>query len=259
MLRRMIRDGAPPEWTPLMRLVAGEIADDARDPGNDHPLAPGELPWSAMPIEGEMRRGRWRDGLADVTGMSARAVSRTLADLAAAGYEMRQPITGRDGHVVTDRRGRVVFAARGHALRFQVPPLLPRLELEWSPDSATFDGTDPFAPTVDNSESSPNLATTEGESSPLLVRKVAESGDPIPSVSPHENLPSQPVARAAEGGSGGKPDFLPSPAKPARADAARHPNERRDGESAEAYRRRMQDALMAMAREHERHAEGVAS
>lgn len=182
-LRRMIDNGAPRDWTPLMRLVAGLIADDARDPRDGHPLPEGEWPWSAIPVEGRFRRGRWRDGIAERTGMSARAISRTLAELAAAGYEMRQPVADRDGKPVTDRRGRPVYAARGHALRFQVPPLPPRPELEWSPDLASI--ADPFA--VDNSESSPEVASKLGERSPLLVGKVAESGDPIPSVSPHEN------------------------------------------------------------------------
>jgi hypothetical protein len=178
-----------------MRLIAGEIADDARDPKEGEPLPDGVWPWSALPIEGEIRRGKWRDGLVQITGMSARAISRTLADLAAAGYEMRTPITDKDGHPVTDKRGRVVFAARGHALRFQVPPLAPRPEPESSPDSAINRSTNPRADSdarhVDNYECSPNLATNDGERSPLLVRKVAESGDPIPSVSPQVVLSPQ--------------------------------------------------------------------
>lgn len=172
MLRRMIRDGAPPGWSPLMRLVASEIADDARDPGEEGIAREGEWPWSAIPIEGEHRRGEWRDGLAERTGMSARAISRTLADLAEAGYEMRKPINGRNGRPVTDKRGRLVFAAKGHALRFQVPPLLPREAPQSSPDSATIQ------------QSLPEVATFGAQSSPLLASKVAESGDPVSSVSP---------------------------------------------------------------------------
>ena len=173
MLRRMIRDGAPAEWSPLMRLVAGEIADDARDPeDDDDPLPPGIWPWSAMPVDREFRKGRWVDGLAERTGMSPRAISRTLADLAEVGYEMRKPITDRNGRPVTDKRGRLVFAAKGHALRFQAPPLVPREVSQSSPESATIQ------------QSLPNVASFEGQRSPLLVSKVAESGDPISSVSP---------------------------------------------------------------------------
>jgi hypothetical protein len=234
MLRRMIRDGAPQEWTPLMRLIAAEIADDARDPDGtqDGP------PWSAIPIEGEIRRGAWRDGLAERTGMSARAISRVLADLAAAGYEMRVPITGRGGRPVRDRRGRLVYAARGHALRFQVPPLAPRPELESSPDLATIEDwpVDNWSPdTSDDGESLPDPATFSGESSPLLARKVAESGDPVSSESPHKNhspqhvdLAAQPEVEVGQRASGQQPDIdipggagapLPEPAKPAASDA----------------------------------------
>ena len=117
-LRRMIRDGAPPSWTALMRLVAMEIADDARDPADGVPAD--KPPWSALPVEGCWdRSGRRKDGLTERCGMSARTISRALADLSAAGYEMRQQIG-------TDEHGRPVFAMRGHAMRFQVPPLTPR-------------------------------------------------------------------------------------------------------------------------------------
>jgi hypothetical protein len=117
-LRRMIRNGAPPSWTPLMRLVAMEIADDARDPRlNEEPPAGG--PWSALPVDGHYVRDKWRDGLTQRCGVSARAISDALTSLARAGYEMRQSIS-------TDKRGRPVYAAKGHALRFQVPTLLPR-------------------------------------------------------------------------------------------------------------------------------------
>ena len=103
-LYRMIRDGAPASWTPVMRLVAGVIADDARDP------EPGQ---AATTAAGRGRRsrsaaahrgsGEWHDGLTERTGMSERAISRALTDLARAGYEMREQIG-------TDKRGRPVFA-----------------------------------------------------------------------------------------------------------------------------------------------------
>lgn len=225
-LRRMISLGAKEEWTPLMRLVAFEIADDARDPrDDDSPLPEGTWPWSAIPIESKWRNDKWVVGLAERLGMSARAISRTLTDLAAAGYDMRQPITDKDGCPVTDKRGRLVFAAENHAMRFRVPPLPPRPMPQSSPDPASSTGqrspnlatTD--ATPVDNAllgtpmwspdlatttgQRSPKVATFEGQRSPLLVSEVAESGDPIPSVSPqslspHENQSPQetPDARA---------------------------------------------------------------
>lgn len=201
----MIRDGAPPEWSPLMRLVASEIADDAGDP-SAHPLQDGELPWSAIPVEGEFRHGRWRDGLAERCGMSARAISRVLADLAAAGYEMRQPITGRDGKPVTDKRGRPVFAAKGHALRFTVPPLPPREQPQRLPDLATFDGESSPDLAANEPQSSPDPATNQADSSPLPApydpQRSPNPATPSPqSLSPHENQsphPPQAAARAGE-------------------------------------------------------------
>jgi hypothetical protein len=125
-LRRMIRDGAPAEWSALMRLIAYEIADDARDPNDEGVTPDGKYPWSAIPIEGEWRHGAWRDGLAEICGASPRAISNALTQLCRAGYDMRMPVTDRNGKVVTDKRGRIVYAAKGHALRFWVPPLPPR-------------------------------------------------------------------------------------------------------------------------------------
>ena len=175
-LRRMIRDGAPPSWTPLMRLVAMEIADDARDPSSGVP-ADGP-PWSALPVEGRWdRRGRWRDGLTQRCGVTQRAISDALTGLARAGYEMRQAIG-------TDRNGRPVFAAKGHAMRFQVPPLTPRPEpsgdtsrdIESTHESAAF------------SQSTHESATSNGQRSHSDVPKVAPGCDPIPSESPQIDL-----------------------------------------------------------------------
>ena len=116
-LYRMIRDGAPPCWTPLMRLVAETIADDARDPGQG-PSGDGGWPWSAIPVTGCYRKGKWIDGITERTGMSKRAISRTLTDLARVGYEMRE-VVGRGAD------GRVVFTTTGHSMRFRVPRLVP--------------------------------------------------------------------------------------------------------------------------------------
>ena len=163
-LRRMIRDGAPPAWTPLMRLVASEIADDARDPSQRDPGEDGS-PWSALPIEGHRdSRGRWRDGLTERTGATADGISHALTRLARAGYEMREPI-GKD------KRGRPVFAARGHAVRFRVPPLLPRPEPQRSLKSATFDAA--------------KGRGFERQRSGIRASKVGDLSDPIPSGSPH--------------------------------------------------------------------------
>lgn len=214
-LRRMIRDGAPPEWSPLMRLVACEIADDAHDPGREKDPLPSPddwpNPWASLPIEGEYRRGDWRDGLVERCGMSARAVSRTLADLAEAKYDMRDPITDRDGNPVRDRRGRLVYAAKGHAVRFVVPHLPPRAKPQSSPEVAsngTLPGCDSdSSPEVasisdqadDDWECLPDSASTDPQRSPLLVPKVATSGDPVSSASPNvKTVPQAAAARLAK-------------------------------------------------------------
>ncbi len=232
----MIDLGAPPDWNPQHRLLAGLIADDARDPDDGRPrdgkLAgrdewqdfwAGELSprWSAIPVEGEWRRGTWHEGLAEKTGMSPRAISRALGEIAATGYEMRQPITDRDGKPVRDKRGRLVFAAKGHALRFVVPPLRPRPIPQRSPDPASNDGQrSPLLasnapqstpdPASNDPQWSPDPATIAPQRSPLLASKVAEIGDPIPSVSPqplspHKSQSPQPPLLAAVTGAEARP------------------------------------------------------
>ncbi len=126
-LYRMIRDGAPASWTAIMRLVAGVIADDARDPTQGMP-DDGGPPWSAIRFCGYFtEEGEWRDGFAERTGMSERAISRALSDLARAGYEMRE-------QVGIDKRGRPVFTYPNRGIRYRVPLLPPR---ECPPNPAT--------------------------------------------------------------------------------------------------------------------------
>lgn len=95
-LRRWLREAMGPEVPPgLARLVAYEIADDAND---------------------ETRRSRAELGdLAKWTGAKdAKAVRDALLRLGKAGWEFRVPIAkGADG--------RLVYAARGRALDFEVP------------------------------------------------------------------------------------------------------------------------------------------
>ncbi|MGO9780043.1 MAG: hypothetical protein ACLPQY_09795 [Streptosporangiaceae bacterium] len=187
-LYRMIRDGAPGTWTGPMIHVAQAIADDARDPDGTQD----GLPWSAMPIQGHWdARGRWRDGLTERTGMSARAIRRALADLAEAGFEMRQQIA-------TDGRGRPLYAAKGHAVRFQVPALLPRAAPQRSPDPAA------FAP-VDNSSRDESADVSEavkgGQGRPAIEPKVAKDGQ----------LSAPKVAKDGRIGGQGRPPLFLSP------------------------------------------------
>jgi hypothetical protein len=173
-LYRMIRDGAPASWTVAMRLVAGVIADDARDPSQGMPEDGGH-PWSAIPMKGHFiekkgkSKGKWRDGLTERTGMSLRAISRVLADLAAAGYEMREALgKGKDG--------RVVFTAPEHSMRFRVPPLTPRPVPERSPDPVTIEAERSPDPATVRAERSPNLATPSPQESPHIKKPSPQSG-----------------------------------------------------------------------------------
>jgi hypothetical protein len=181
-LRRMIRDGAPAAWTPFMRLVASEIADDARDPSQGMP-EDATWPWSAIPVSGCWQGGKWRDGLAERTGLSERHIRRALADLRNAGYEMRQSIG-------VDKRGRPVYAAKGHAVRFQVPSLPPRSVPESRTDTATF---------------KPSKGGQIGPQRwPDPAPKVDAGGHPISPGSPHSllTLNQSAVNRSVEGSDG---------------------------------------------------------
>ena len=125
-LRRMLAETAPATWTANMRLVAFEVADRAPDPSQaksgDMPPDGGGIR-SRVLLTGHLsRRGEYVRGLTDYCGMNERTISRALQDLAAEGYEMRVQILGRDGEPLVDAKGRPVFACRGHAMTFRVPP-----------------------------------------------------------------------------------------------------------------------------------------
>jgi len=173
-LYRMIRDGAAPDWSAAMRIVAMVIADDALDPGQGPP-GDGGWPRSRIRVRGgHGRGGEWYDGLAERTGMSERAISRALTALARAGYEMRE-------EVGTDQRGRPVFTYAGRrALKFRVPPLTPRTS---PPSTATI--SPPSTATISPPSTagiawSPDMAR---HGSPNMARDHAKYGDlltPLP-------------------------------------------------------------------------------
>jgi hypothetical protein len=200
----MIRDGATAEWTSLMHDVAKEIADDARDPDDgrdasgeqvrrdewpDYRAGKAPLPWSKMPVEGTLRNGAWRDGLVEICGASKRAISDALTELGRAGYEVRKPITDQDGMPVVDKRGRVVFAAKGNALSFEVPYLPPRP----APQSTHQDATNGSSQSTHQDASyPPKVAESRNQSAQRShpdVPKVAPECDPFPSSSPQEKSP----------------------------------------------------------------------
>jgi hypothetical protein len=185
-LYRMIRDGAPPSWTAPMRLVAGVIADDARDPAQGAP-GDGGRPWSAIPVRGCYRENEWRDGITERTGMSEHTIRRALADLARAGYEMREQAD-------TDWRGRPVFAYKGRALRFRVPPLKPR---QSPPDMA---GLTAQSPPDMAGLTRPKASQIRRKGEPNPSQRSADLADPVspdPPKSPSLSRESDPRALLA--------------------------------------------------------------
>lgn len=96
-----VLDHAPDTWTPSERLTVVAIAESIRT-GVRRGCPPVEL-------------------IAHRVGIDAESLSKNLRRLAAKGWELRVP-TG------VDRKGRTVYAHRGHRTMFQIPPLCPRGE-----------------------------------------------------------------------------------------------------------------------------------
>jgi hypothetical protein len=206
-LRRMIRAGAPRWWTPLQRLIATEIADDARDPSPDKPLPEGQWPWSAIPITRRERNGAWRDGLAELCGVGPSAISHALTKMAQGepgtgrdSYDMRQPIMGSDGKPVRDKRGRTQYSASDNAVRFWVPPLPPRPapKAGSSHQGASKEGylhQDASKSSQDRASkeggSSHQDASIDGQSSHEDASMLAPGCKPFPPLSPQPSSPSE--------------------------------------------------------------------
>lgn len=96
-----VLDHAPADWTPSERLAVVAIAESIRDPHRQ----------GAPPVE----------LIAYRVGIDVASLSKTLRRLAAKGWELRVP-TG------VDKKGRTVYAHRGHRTVFAVPRLCPRGE-----------------------------------------------------------------------------------------------------------------------------------
>lgn len=106
-LRRQLADWLPTGLAGISsgeRLVALEIADQAND---------------------RTRRAYGHDVMDIVvrrTGIAnAKQVGKILGKLAANGLELRVPVTSKDGTIVRNRQGQVVYACNGHMLEFLVP------------------------------------------------------------------------------------------------------------------------------------------
>lgn len=185
-LRRWFEDRLPQEISSGERVVALAIAD---------------LVWD------DSRVGygtKFMTKLLHKTGFENEGqLGKVIGKLAARGIELRVPVTGQDGKPLTDKRGQLVYAHRGHQRTFRVPfesefPGRPAPfwgdEGERSPDrepNAWFDGERSPARETFNSGSSPTGETFEGERSPsretnraerspARESKVTQAGDPIP-------------------------------------------------------------------------------
>ncbi|WP_432034208.1 hypothetical protein [Streptomyces antibioticus] len=137
-LRRWLADRLPAGLSSGERLVALEIADQAREDSR--------LAYGPKFMETVVRR----------TGLSSwKQVGKVLGKLSAAGIELRQPVTGADGAPILDKAGRTLFACAGHQTTFRIPDEgeCPALKLPPAGDLST-------------GESSPARETKAEESSP---------------------------------------------------------------------------------------------
>lgn len=91
-----VTDNAPMSWTIEQRFVAAVIALDANDKTRKSQIS--------------------LDRLLRKTGLSPAGLRRALAGLAASGYDFRVA-------VAMDKRGKRVYAYRGHAMDYMVPNL----------------------------------------------------------------------------------------------------------------------------------------
>jgi hypothetical protein len=122
----MLAELAPPEWRPVMRLVAFEIADRSPDPAQleDGDQMPDGSIRSRVWLEGhEGASGKYIKGLTDYLGMPKRQICDALKALSDARCEMRIQLTDDDGKPVFDKNGLPIFARIGHVMRFRIPPL----------------------------------------------------------------------------------------------------------------------------------------
>jgi hypothetical protein len=211
-LTRMVRAAMPAGWTPAERLVALLLADICND--RTRKPAPGYQVTAALLAE---------------SGLKESALSHVLGSLAAKGCELRVPIS-------TDKRGRPVYAAKGHSVDYRFPMLPPR-ELEGRTLVQALGSK--AAPSCDlNGHSPHDAASFEGQRS----HAGATPNPKRPNTPNSQNRPDQALAVPVAATSvEGVPASEAGHTKGALADAPLMDEE--------AERRRQQDALTAWIRE----------
>ncbi|MEU8040829.1 hypothetical protein [Streptosporangium sp. NPDC049078] len=179
-LRRWLADRLPAALSSGERLVALEIADQANE--------------QTRRAYGSQTRAiiLRRTGYAD-----SKQLGKVLTKLAKNGIEMREPIRGKDGEPVRDKRGRVMYACNGREMSEFVVPHLE--DLPSCPDQGSFldeaaPGRSPNQGSLEDEAAPPGPeAAPDGAASgvkvPRLVPKVPRAGHPSPQ-SPQENSSS---------------------------------------------------------------------
>jgi hypothetical protein len=190
-LRRWFEDRLPREISSGERVVALAIADLVWD---DSRIGYGRK---------FMQKLLWKTGFENEAQLG-----KVLGKLAARGIELRVPICGQDGKPLTNKRGQLVYAHRGHQRTFRVPfesEFPGRAAPYWddegerSPDRETnswFHGERSPARETFKTERSPAREGFEGERSPARESMVTQAGDPIPLTTP--TFPPSVTPRGAE-------------------------------------------------------------
>ncbi|WP_282703217.1 hypothetical protein [Streptomyces sp. CC219B] len=171
-LRRWLADRLPAGLSSGERLVALEIADQARE---DTRVA-----YGPKFMETVVRR----------TGLSSwKQVGKVLGKLSAAGIELRQPVTDLDGAPILDKAGRTLFACAGHQTTFRIPDEgeCPALKLPPAGDHSTGESSPARETKAEKSspargantqERSPEEGTNSPKRSPARGQKVPRPGGP---------------------------------------------------------------------------------
>ena len=139
------------------RLV-GEVAEWLRSPAAEGmTLAERTVLLIVAERSNEKTREMWRyktdeatsfEYICQVAGIDRSGLTKALRKLAVRGFEVRVPLD-------FDRNGRPIFAFKGAAMKFALPPLPPSVELPERVDE------DPPSPPVDNSPGEPSETPTE--------------------------------------------------------------------------------------------------
>jgi hypothetical protein len=143
-LTRMLRAGMPPEWTLGERAVALVLADICNDRTRQSPAG--------------VNAGRC---VCEELAITPGTLGNILAKLAGRGFELRVPIGN-------DRRGRPLFAVKGHAVDYMFPLLLPR-----GCDGPPVDGACAAGPVDNPPDGPPNGPLTDGALLPMVHSGVA--------------------------------------------------------------------------------------